>query len=81
MKTKIHAKVDADTVQLLQRVREISGYAHYDEMIKFMATLTVASYLEARAQELSNVQETQGGISQSDTGAISNSSEESTSAR
>jgi len=50
MKTKIHAKVDQDTIQMLQRCRAITGYQHYDELIKFMATFTVQSYIEARTR-------------------------------
>lgn len=50
MRTKIHAKVDQDTIQMLQRCRAITGYQHYDELIKFMATFTVQSYIEARTR-------------------------------
>lgn len=84
MRTKIHAKVDQDTIQMLQRCRAITGYQHYDELIKFMATFTVQSYIEARTR-MANEEEQErhkasGRVSESSAGSPSESSAGSTAA-
>lgn len=77
MKVKLHAKLDQDTVTLLQKCRDITGYRHNDELIKFLATFAITSYLEARTRTLNEAKEASrenSGVSESSTGEASASS-------
>ena len=72
MKAKLHAKLDHDTIILLQRCREITGYRHNDELIKFMAAFVVKSFVDTQARMQNEQEETRHeGVAEREQSALS----------
>lgn len=75
MKSKFHAKMDQETISLVQRVMQLTNCFHNDELLKFMAAFTLASYIESQSGERNEKEEkATDSVSRPETGGVDSGS-------